>query len=1006
MFAPEEDIPFLGEFFVRWDHLGLTGVTGFPFWQGNLLVVASDQQNTGLAIYDTAGYKNGQIPELLSVFNPTLAEPNGNPVGIGGYWVEPYGTHKMVWAARENSRRIHPAFYVVDFLDPRNPRLTCEIYFNPLEPTPTNPRFGTETTNPMYVNFQDQYAYVDHFRIDIAACETAYLNDGRIDDDEFLQITYLFPTHENGCDASQYFRPLGQVALFGGLDEGITPNSVNEQGMCFFISSDEPDTNPPFISGHRPLTNQINYPVDGFIHLHIPETLRSETLVNAFSLERLNGSGDVIESIPFRHQLSHTGTVSLFPESDFSENSSYQVSVSGIQDYMGNELLPYQFVFSTGDDLPGNIPTPPPAPLPTPAPTPGIDVPPSFAGDAYYPMQSSQMACSPNELETGALWVANPDNDSVALIEKSINPNNFELSLELIREIKLEYDHPTSVAQVNNLTAVTYRDDDKVVFFNSEGFPTFSIDTGHGTQPISALFLNDALYVALYGSGEVIQIDIENREINSRVLVGPTPKAMAGFANRLLVTRFISNSEQGEVYDLTTGAALQFNGVIPINKIAVADDLTHGSGVPNYLNSIVINSDGTRAYITANKANIDRGEFLNGLPLDDDNTIRPMVATINLSTNQDVNEDPTTRFGTIDLDNAADPHGVSFLVDGDVRAIVLQGNNFIQLDKLSTNRIALIPVGGAPQTLCSNLRTLYVKNFSDRTVTALDVAGFIHNGSLSIPSQTISTVTEEVLSQEQLLGLQLFYHARIPDISPEGYISCASCHAGGGHDGMVWDLTNLGEGLRNTLSLNGASGTRFGNLHWSSNFDEVQDFEIQIEQLNRADGLIEGITFNGENPLDIFTSNTSDDLDALAAYVSSLGLHSVLRSPYRTYTGELTASAQRGLQLYESDNCADCHAGTAFRDGRAHDVGTISTASGNRSNESLTGIRTPSLIQLWDSSPYFHDGSAATLSEVFAIGSHTRALSEEEERDLINYLLSIDRESYIGDDEVFAPLID
>ncbi len=1003
VFAPDEDIPFLGEFFVRWDHLGLTGVTGFPFWQGNLLVVASDQQNTGLAIYNTSGYRNGRVPELLSVFNPSLTEPNGNPTGIGGYWVEPYGTHKMIWAARENARRVHPAFYIVDFLDPRNPRLTCEIYFNALEPTPTNPRFGTETTNPMYVNFQDQYAYVDQFRIDIPGCEAAYLDDGQIDNGEFLDITYQFPTHENGCDASQYFRPLGQVALFGGLDEGITPNSVNEQGMCFFVSSDDPDTNPPFVSGHRPLASQTNYPVDGFVHIHIPETLRSETLVDALSLERLNTGGEVIESIPFRHQLSHTGTISMFPESDFSENTAYRVSLTGIQDYMGNEIVPYQFEFSTGDSLPDNIPTPIPTADPVlPTPEPGL--PPSFDGDAYYPIQSSQMACSPSQEMEGLIWVVNPDNDSVALIEKSVNPTDFELTLNLNREIKLEYDHPTSVAQSDNMIAITYRDDDKVVFFNNQGYPVFTIDTGHGTQPVSALFINESLYVALYGSGEVVEIDPINREIIARINVGPTPKAMASFDDRLLVTRFISNSQRAEVYDLSVGDDLEFNRVIIINKITVADDLTHGSGVPNYLSGIVIESDGSRAYVTANKANVDRGQFLNGFSLDDDNTIRPMIATIDLTTNLDINDDPTTRAGTIDLDNAADPHGISFLVDGDVRVTALQGNNFIQFDDLSTNDIALVPVGSAPQTMCSNLRTLYVKNFGDRSISALDIAGFVHDGNLSISSQSISTVTEEVLNEEELLGLQLFYHARMPDLSPEGYISCASCHAGGGHDGMVWDLTNLGEGLRNTLSLNGTSGTRFGNLHWSSNFDEVQDFEIQIEQLNRAAGLIPGQTFENESPLEVITSNVSDELDALSDYISSLGLHSVLRSPFRTYTGDLSESAERGRQIFVADNCSECHVGAAFRDGRTHDVGTIIESSGSRLNDNLAAIRTPSLIQLWDSAPYFHDGSAATLTDVFNRGSHSREFSEEQSEDLLNYLLSLDRESYITDEEEFAPL--
>jgi hypothetical protein len=100
-------------------------------------------------------------------------------------------------------------------------------------------------------------------------------------------------------------------------------------------------------------------------------------------------------------------------------------------------------------------------------------------------------------------------------------------------------------------------------------------------------------------------------------------------------------------------------------------------------------------------------------------------------------------------------------------------------------------------------------------------------------------VQNEVLSAEEKLGLEIFYHSSQPEMGIEGYMSCASCHAGGGHDGRTWDITSLGEGIRNTISLNGSSGTRFGALHWSSNFDEIQDFELQIEELNGGTGLIE-----------------------------------------------------------------------------------------------------------------------------------------------------------------------
>lgn len=425
--APGDD--WRGRPLATWDHLGTTGVTGFFSFQGDLMLVSSDQASTGFAVYSMNGWQDGITsdtftPQLLSVFQPTLTEPNDTPVGLGGYWAEPYGANKMVWAARTNSAvgRDYPAMYVVDFTDPTDPELTCELYFNQ---DPNDPADGDNKTMPMYVNYQDQYAYVDHMKVDISQCEQIY-QTGKANDPDFMisgtdmaQIAYKFGTTQNYCDGSQYFRPLGQIGIFGGSDrygsesiitfEGAAvtegsyntgtyvaynygPNRfmsgstdfqigdtfgggrqitnveiddrMNTQGMCFFVTSDEPDTHPPYVSGHRPHANENNVPLDTFITLHIPETLRTETVVDAIQLIR----EDTGAQVPFQHRLSHTGTITLWPAENLADNVTYQVIVSGIQDYMGNTMETYSFTFSTGSEV---IPvaTPTQAPTATPSPT-------------------------------------------------------------------------------------------------------------------------------------------------------------------------------------------------------------------------------------------------------------------------------------------------------------------------------------------------------------------------------------------------------------------------------------------------------------------------------------------------------------------------------------------------------------------------------------------------------------------------------------------------------------
>ena len=167
-------------------------------------------------------------------------------------------------------------------------------------------------------------------------------------------------------------------------------------------------------------------------------------------------------------------------------------------------------------------------------------------------------------------------------------------------------------------------------------------------------------------------------------------------------------------------------------------------------------------------------------------------------------------------------------------------------------------------------KTLYVNNFMDRTLGVFDLRPLIERGEANVTQlATPKSITTEKLSAKVLKGKQFFYDARDPRLAREGYISCASCHNDGGHDGRVWDLTGMGEGLRNTIALQGRAGAQ-GFKHWSANFDEVQDFEGQIRTLAGGTGLMSDAAFNAgtrSQPLGDVKAGLSTDLDALAAYV-------------------------------------------------------------------------------------------------------------------------------------------
>ena len=74
-----------------------------------------------------------------------------------------------------------------------------------------------------------------------------------------------------------------------------------------------------------------------------------------------------------------------------------------------------------------------------------------------------------------------------------------------------------------------------------------------------------------------------------------------------------------------------------------------------------------------------------------------------------------------------------------------------------------------------------------------------------------------------------------------------------------------------------------------------------------------------------------------------------------------------GRNIFKKLGCDFCHTGPDSTDsvqGKLHDVGTLKQSSGMRGGEPLLGIDTPTLNGVWETPPYLHDGSAATLRDV------------------------------------------
>jgi len=202
----------------------------------------------------------------------------------------------------------------------------------------------------------------------------------------------------------------------------------------------------------------------------------------------------------------------------------------------------------------------------------------------------------------------------------------------------------------------------------------------------------------------------------------------------------------------------------------------------------------------------------------------------------------------------------------------------------------------------------------------------------------------------------------------QNWQSCASCHPDARADGFNWDLLNDGIG-------NPKNGKSLLLAHQTPP-SMAMGIRANAEAAVRA-----GIRH------EMFTVQPEADAVALDEYLKSL---KPIPSPYLV-KGKLSAAAQRGKKIFEEEKvgCADCHKSKVMTDKKIHDVGTRS-----KYDKPKDEFDTPTLVEVWRSGPYLHDGSAATLRDVITANKSdlhgvTSHLRQSEIDDLVAYVLSL-----------------
>jgi len=291
-----------------------------------------------------------------------------------------------------------------------------------------------------------------------------------------------------------------------------------------------------------------------------------------------------------------------------------------------------------------------------------------------------------------------------------------------------------------------------------------------------------------------------------------------------------------------------------------------------------------------------------------------------------------------------------------------------------------------------------------------------NSGLIAIPKNkkelekytAINTKNNPVTPQKVELGKKLYFD---PRISRSGLISCNTCHnlGLGGVDGVpvavghkwapnphhlnsptvynsVFFIKQFWDGRAKDLAEQ-AGGPSTAHVEMASTAKDIEAFLNSIPEYVsefRA-------SFNGQKPtFALFTK-------AVAAFEATL----ITPSRYDDYlngdNNALTPAEKQGLKTFIAVGCTDCHSGIALggesmeafpilADFKYENVGDF---RGDKNQE----IKVPTLRNITETAPYFHNGTVWSLREAVEIMANTQLgmnLSKKEMDQIVVFLKALD----------------
>jgi len=242
-------------------------------------------------------------------------------------------------------------------------------------------------------------------------------------------------------------------------------------------------------------------------------------------------------------------------------------------------------------------------------------------------------------------------------------------------------------------------------------------------------------------------------------------------------------------------------------------------------------------------------------------------------------------------------------------------------------------------------------------------------GIVELERESCNPVAQLALGPKPQLTLQrrgemLFNDA---ELCYQHWQSCASCHPDARADGLNWDLIN--DGIGNLMNTK--------NLFLAHKTPPAMSSGVRVSAEAAVRAGIKHI---------LFTHQSEQDAEAIDKYLKSL---ESIPSPH-LIDGQLSPAAEQGKKLFFSKKvgCSTCHPAPLYTDMQMHNVDSKSPC------DRRSDFDTPTLLEVWRTAPYLHDGRYTTIKELIIEDKHGKEcnnvdLNERQINNLVKFVLSL-----------------